>query len=305
MFTTLSSLIQLRTLRLALYGFSATSSPDTFRPHATCVAHLSTLTALTSLHLELPSCYEPAGDSWWRQQADGREHEAWEEVREVHRASLLSALRAMPQLQHLYCFRLWLRASEAASLTALTSLTLGGLLPPPQLQQQQPVTDSLAGASAAGGLPPHLCTLTLTGGISPKVLAALHPPPSLTQLDASRIRFGTSDVSPGCRMQPVVMKDVRTAAVLLGRLMAGTCHKEITFKADCGMEQLRAPWVAGHVEWIRGLAPLGTWLEGLKLERVRLQHADVVCLVSTLPMLRVRGLARPSIPDNQIPIPPR
>ncbi len=281
MLSTITTLTQLRSVNLNLAD-PTISSPDAARHHAATWLYLSALTALTSLKLELSDCYKSAGDSWRRQQQDGEEHEAWEEVREVQRTSLLSALRAMPQLQHLDCRTLSLRLSEAAFLTALTSLTLGGLLPPPQ----QPHSNS---AAAPGALPPQLRALTLAGGTSPTLLAAWQPPPGLTQLHVSCIRFGTSDVSPELQLRPEMARCVSLAAELLARLSGREPFADVAIVADCGDLPMQPPVDAalGHVEWIRGLAPLGTWLETVKVEGVRLHVGDLVCLVSTLPQLRV------------------
>ncbi len=281
-----SKLKMLRSLRLDL-SLDTTGCPlKAVRTHATSPTCLKALTALTSLRLRLADCYEPAGDSWRRQQEDGVQLEAWEEVREVQRTSLLSALRAMPQLQHLDCRTLWLRPSEAASLTALTSLTLGGLLP---LQEGMAAG---AAAAASGALPPQLRTFTLAGGTSPTVLAGLQPPTCLTQLKVSCIRFGMTDVSPECRVLPDVVRDVTPAAELLARLRDRPWFPGMVIAADCGnipMEPREDPG-QGHVEWIGGLEPLGTRLGDLTLKGVRLRVGDLVSLVSTLPQLRVSTL---------------
>ncbi len=278
-----SMLTQLRSLQLTICLSPSSCSPDAMRPHAKCLGDLGGLTALTSLHLGLSDCYMPAVDSWRRQQQDGSQLEAWEEVREVQRTSLLSALSCMPQLQHLYCSTLWLRPSEAASLTALTSLTLGGLLPPPP---QQPVGNR---AAASGSLPPQLRTLFLLGDVSPSTLAALQPPPSLTALGVNCIRFGTSDASPDCRVLPKAVRDFGLAMRLLTSLQTEGHWEGLTVAADCGPRPMGPPEAGpqGHTGWIVELAVLDTWLTYIKLEGVRLRVGDVACLVSSLPRLQV------------------
>ncbi len=271
---------QLRSLRLDLSLDPNSCTLNAMSRHASVPSHLSTLTALTKLQLELSDCFEPAGDSWRRQGRDGPQHAAWEEVREAHRTALLSALRHMPHLQDLTCRKLWLRPSEAASLTALTSLTLGGLLPP---ERQQPKGNSIAAAVCT--LPPQLRTLTLASGASPSFLAAFQPPPSLTEINVSCIRFGRADVSLGWRLLPQPARDVGPAAELLAR----SEPRAVKIVADCGAFVMKPPEGAadGHEAWIRGLGPLGTWLEDLTLTGVHLLVGDLVCLASTLPKLTV------------------
>ncbi len=278
--STMCKLTQLRSLRLELSLGAGSCTLYAMRQHATVLVHLSTLTALTSLDLELPSCYEPAGDSWQRQLQDGHQHAAWEEVREAHRTAVLSALRCMPQLQDLICRKLWLRPSDLASLTAsLTSLILGGLLPPEQQQQDS------SSAAASCTLPPQLRTLALAGGASPSCLAAFQPPPSLMEINVSCIRFGRADVSLDCWLRPQAARDVSAAAELLARSEPRACK----IVADCGNGPMQPPGGAadGHEPWIRGLEPLGTWLEDLTMRGVQLLVGDVVCFASMLPKLRV------------------
>ncbi len=276
----------LRSLRLDLRLHPDNMTLDAVRPHATSLAQLGALTVLTRLHLELSDCYEPAGDSWDKQQEDGEEHEAWEEVREVQRTSLLSALRCMPQLQDLSCRTLWLRPSEAASLAALTSLTLGRLLAP-----QDGMAAGVA-APASGALPPQLRTLSLRAGASPSVLAALQPPPSLTELDLSSIRFGTTDVSRGCKVLPEAVQAFGEAVRLVMHYLPKCRQQEqrrIQVVAACGDDLMMPPDQAGcegHAGWIRQLAPLGAWLTGLQIRGIRLTHGDLQCLVSELPNLQ-------------------
>ncbi len=279
----MAKLTQLRSLRLMLSLDPNRCTLNAMRRRATGPTRLSTLTALTSLQLQLPDCYEPAGDSWQRQQQDGQRHAAWEEVRETHRTALLFALRCMPHLQHLDCSGLWLRPSELASLTALASLTLGGLLPP---EPQQP--ESISAAAPWTLLPAQLRTLTLASGASPGFLAAFQPPPSLKHFYVSRVHFGMQDVSPGCRLLPQVASDVSQAVVLLARAEPWTA----AIVADCGALSMTPPGdaAAGHEEWIRGLRPLGTRLQHLTIKGVQLRVGDLVCLVSMLPNLTVSAV---------------
>ncbi len=278
-----AKLTQLRSLHLDLSLDPSGCTLNAMRRHAPLPAHLSALTALTSLQLELPDCYEPAGDSWERQQQDGRRHAAWEEVREAHRTSLLSALRHMPHLQDLTCRKLWLQPSELACLTALTSLTLGGLLPP---ERQQPNGNSIAAAVCT--LPPRLQTLILAGGASPSFLATFQPPPSLKEFNVSCVRFGMADVSPYFELLPQAARDVSSAAVLL----AGFAARAVRIVAECcaGLLEPFEDAADSHEAWIRGLGPLSTSLKDLTIQGVQLLVGDLACLVSTLPELRVSDM---------------
>ncbi len=197
----ISTVAQLTTLQslILLTSFNTTSwSPEAVLPHATCVARLSALTALNHLQLELSWCYDTHRDSGSAMETEGKQHGAWCEVRETHRTSLLSALRCMPQLQHLDCPTLWLQPSDLASLTALTSATLRGLLPPAVGQQPSGREGrGLTGPQAAGcvPLPPYLRELVLFLGASPRAYAALRPAAAFSRLRAPIMLFSMSDTT--------------------------------------------------------------------------------------------------------------
>ncbi len=282
--STVGTLTQLRSLHLN--EFPVSGSPDAVRPHATCLAHLGALTALTSLHLQMSAFYIPAGDSWRRQQEDrADDFEAWEEVRKVQRTSLLSALRAMPQLQHLECSKLLLRPSEVASLAALTSLEIGELQLP-----WQPLAEGVAVAFDAWPLPPQLRQLTLPDGVSPSALAALQPPLNHTVFDVPCIRFGMFDVSPDCRVLPKAAQDFGQAVGLLAHCASSSGRRYLLVDADFSDEGPMEPpegWAQGHAGWIKELAVLDQQLEGLTMHGIRLRVGDIACVVSTLPGLRV------------------
>ncbi len=283
--STVSTLTQLRSLKLTLLVDPDTCTPDTVRPHATCVARLGALTSLTHLGLNVHPGHMFDGDSWREQQEAGVDHVAWAEVTEVQRTLLLSALRAMPQLQHLSCFRLWLRPSEVAPLTALTSLTVGGLLPP----QAAPTAANAGAASCASGgsLPPHLQTLALWEAVPPSALAALQPPPSLKELKVPGIRFGMSDVSPDCRVLPEAMQESGLAAQRLAPYLRLEWWRELEVAGDCGPRPMGPPEAGprGHTGWIVELAMLSSRSQ-VKFDRVRLRVGDLACLVATLPKLQ-------------------
>ncbi len=225
-------------------------------------------------------------------------------MREVHRASLLSALGCMPQLQHLHCHTLWLRPSDLASLTALTRITLGGLLPPTAAPVQVPAavdasasSAAAAGAAAAaaaarpstaaGALPPQLQSLILAKAASPSALAALQPAPNLKHITLYRIRLGTSDVSPDGRVLPTVAADVGLAARLLAPFVESSELDDLTVAADCGPRPMGPPeaGLQGHTGWIRELAAVSA-LERLHISDVQLHVGDLTSLVSVLPDLK-------------------
>ncbi len=288
----------LRALHLVLDGDTDNCTPHTLRPHATCVARLSALTGLTRLKLVLSRCYEHDGDSYYKQQKDGEQHGAWVEVREAHRTSLLSALRCMPQLQHLDCPTLWLRPSELpACLTALTSLTLGGLLPPPAVEGPGGLAggDGFPARLAAGvPLPPQLQELVLRTAASPRAIAQLQPPPPLVHLDVQTLRFGVSDVDDG-KLRPEAVEAVGPA---VRKLLA--CRHPVRgpnlmrVRTDCGTDQLlpRDGSPSGHMEWIQQLQGLEAF-RNLTLTDVRLRPADLCCLGQALPSLQGEDAAQP------------
>ncbi len=196
----LSSIVQLTTLRslwLSAFLDPDTCTPQALAPHATSVARLSALTGLTSLHLDLTLRYEHDTDSWRQRRLDGDDYEAWAEVREAHRTSLLSALHAMPQLEHLHCPTLWLHPEELVPLTALASLYVAGLYTPPPGGGDS--SRSASGGGGGGGtvpLPARLVDLTLDTAVSPRLLASLQVPSTLVALHVWRMRFGMHDINP-------------------------------------------------------------------------------------------------------------
>ncbi len=290
LFGVVSHLRTLRRLHLVNDWYLANCTPNAVRPHATCVARLSALTGLKHLGLVLSDCYEHDGHSYYKQRQDDEQHGAWVEVREAHRTSLLSALRCMPQLLQLYCPTLWLRPSEAAPLAALTSIILGGLLPPP--------AGAGPGGLAGGGgsparlaagvpLPPQLQELSLKVGASPRALAQLQPPPSLVHLDVGLLRFGVSDVDED-RLRPEAVAAVGPAVrtlVACRHPTHGPSH--IRIRADAGAGQLlpREGSPNGHMEWVQQLRGLEAF-RNLTLTDVRLRPADLCCLGQALPDLQ-------------------
>ncbi len=281
MLRVVSQLRTLRSLHMCIDPQSFCMSPEAAAANATCMGRLGTLTALTHLHLDLPKCYTHHGYSWQEQEYEGDRHAALCETREAHRTSLLSALRAMPQLQHLHCRTLWLLPGELAALTALTSLTVAGLLPPAQ---------RLHNGHASGGLVavfPHLRELELLTGASPQALAALHPlPRSLTRAVVPAMRFGTTDVDEEGRLTAEAVTAVGPAVcVVLSR--RAPHHFDIVADGGPGRLLPRAGSPNGHMEWIRQLR----WLVArghLTLRNVALRTGDMCCLANILPGLNGR-----------------
>ncbi len=307
--STVSTLTQLRSLNLSLLVNPHACTPDSVRPHATCLACLGALTALTSLHLSLQAGRKVYGDSWKEQTEAGAEHVAWAEVTEVQRSSLLSALRCMPQLQDLSCAKLWLRLYEVTPLTALTRLTLGGLLPPHVAPTGDGAASAVAaatsaaaasvgaGASASGGsLPPQLRAFDLWEAIAPSALAALQPPTSMTKLHVSCIRFGMSDVSPDCRVLPKAVRDFGLAARRLAPFLLPEYWHDLTVAADCGDRPMGPPEAGAqsHTGWIRQMDVLSA-LTHLRFQGVRLYVGDLACLVATLPDLEASTVSHTGV----------
>ncbi len=257
-------------------------SPAALSPYATSLARLSALTALTRLELALSPCYEHDIGSWSKQEGDGERRPAWCAAREAHRTSLLSALRAMPQLQHLDCPTLWLHPSEAASLTALTSLSVGGLYPP--------LPPAGEGSSGTLPLPPQLIQLTLNTAASPRLLASLQVPTTLTALHLRKLSFGMSDVTPDNRLLPETVAAVGPALQLISSLRsADPVYKELVIEAD-SFQVLLWPCAGvteGHVEWLRHLTAL-QGVEAVKLYSLELRLEDMCCLAQTLGCKKVR-----------------
>ncbi len=272
-------LTQLRALYLTIPVDPDEWTPDNFANYATSLARLSALAALTELELDLSPCYQMGGDSLHMMLEGEDDHELWAQVREVHRTSLLSALRAMPQLQRLHCPTLWLRPSEAATLTALTRLQLGGLLPP------------LPGESSSSSnlLPPRLADLCLDLAVSPRALASLQIPSTLTLLRACRLRFGMSDVNQEtCQLLPETVAAVGPAVRLIKAFQPnGSLGRSWLLTADGAARPLlpRAGVPGGHAEWLRQLGALDG--VDLALRGFALQGEDVCCLAQTLGKVQV------------------
>ncbi len=274
----IAQLTSLRSLSLKAIITPAACQPAALALHATSLARLSALAALIHLQLTLSPCYEDHGDAWSRQDEDGEHHAAWVEVREVHRATLLSALQAMPQLQHLYCPTLWLRPSEAATLTALTSLTLGGLYPPPAGEG--------SGSGGAMPLPPQLIKLALHTAASPRVLAGLQFPDTLEVLNIWQLRFGMSDVTPDHQLLPETVAAMGPAVRRISGLRGprpGYAAMMVAADAAPGLLAPRSAVPDGHAEWLGslrgfvGMSSLVMTMNGLALD-----FGDVCCLASAL-----------------------
>ncbi len=190
----MSKLTSLRSLVLHTTLDPTSCTPEALTPHATSVGSLRALTALTRLDLVLSRCYEHNGDSWWQRQREGSQHAAWCDLRETHRASLLLALRAMPQLRHLHCPTLWLRPSEMAALASLTSLSLAGLLPQPAPSGTDSV-DTIAAAAAA--------VVAAPSASAPQGFAELPPPPASAPAGDSGMGGDTATISLPAASWPV------------------------------------------------------------------------------------------------------
>ncbi len=300
-------LVALRSLHLSTS--SHPSSLDAVRRHATCVASLSTLTALTHLQLVPPSTYEDHGDNFIDASSISRELEGWCAAREAYRSSLLSALRCMPQLQSVNCSRLWLRPSELAPLTALTSLTLAGLLPP---GDEHPL--EVAGGRpgrfqpAGAALPPHLHTLYLDR-VSPRTLARLRPSAAFTRLDVTCMQFGISDMGEDGRLLEQTVEAVGPAVRLLTayRHRYGLCSRD-RLSSWGGLAILgrgpadvrpRQESPNGHIEWIRHLQGLDDAYDCVDFDSLVLSAGELNCLGHTLRNLQGESRIRCAQSDSQ------
>ncbi len=279
--------------------------------YADSPALLSTLTVLTHLTLERTPNYEHDGAMYqlynhdddadaYQQREDELEREHWSEAQEAHRTSLLSALRCMPQLQHLDCPTLWLRPCETAFLTALTNLTLGGLLPPAVLEPA--ASASLGGsppaAAAGGSLPPQLQELSLQTATSPRLLAVLRPPASLTHLCVRCMCFGTSDVDADGRITAEAVDAVGPAVRMLlghrgdrgnGRSSGSSSSNESICVRGGGSEGRLLPREGaqgGHSEWVQQLQGLDGAFGTVTLANLELSTAELRCLGQTLSNLK-------------------
>ncbi len=292
----------LRTLHLSTELDPKWSNDYNLSPYADAPALLSALTALTRLTLERSQCYEHDGDVY-QEYEDEADRERWFQIREAHRTSLLSALRCMPQLQHLDCPTLWLQPSEAASLTALTSLTMQGMLPPATAQHHasepaaaDPSADGIPpAASTSGSLPPQLQELSLHFSVSVRVLALLRPPASLRGWAPEGIRFGALDVDVEGRVTAEAVDAVGPAVRVLldsrGESSDSGCAGRVCVACNSGLDRLlpREGAHGGHSEWIRrlqGLDAFGT----VALSGLELRTADMCCLGHTLCNLKSERL---------------
>ncbi len=271
---------------------------------------LSTLTALTSLRLLLSGSYDYTGGLERDREEAAGQFTAWTQVRAAHRAEVFSALRAMPQLQHLHCPTLWLLPAEAASLTALTSLTLGGMLPPstnhppPELEGSEGPGPAAPTATSAVPLPPQLQELVLLVGASPRLLARLQPPASLLHLSIKTMTFGISDLPSDGRVVAEAVEAVGPAVQLLVDLHGRSKQPHHYQRQQQQRQQREQPtsmcirgggWpdcmrppegsLAGHAEWIRQLRGLDVY-DRVELSALALETGDLCCLGQALPNLQ-------------------
>ncbi len=265
----------------------AACTPDALAPHASSVARLSALTALTSLRLAMSLRLDYLGDSWSQREQDGEQHDAWVAVRQAHQTAVLCVLCAMPQLQTVDCPTLWLHPSEAAPLTAVTNLSVGGLLPQPLASLVAP--EAVAQQSTAATMwPPRLQELTLHSGASPRLLAVLQLPATLRTFTCHTIRFGMLDVEVSNRIKQETLDALGPAVQLLVRTKRPTAVDRMQVLADGarGLLRPRERGPRGHAEWLGQLAGLDAF-SGIELSGMKLRAGDLISLVSTLPNLQV------------------
>ncbi len=303
-----SHLTNLRSLGLRTTPDPNNITPQALAPHATSAFHLSALTGLTSLELQTTQCYESFPDSWALLHEEGDRHEAWVEVREAHRTAVLSALRAMPQLQQLSSATLWLRPPDVAHLTALTSLCAGGLLPPlPPPDDAGAAAGPVAGPAAARGgaaggdeaeqpnasaWPPQLQQLVLYNGGSPRALAALELPSTLRCFACWAVCLGMSDVDEHGRILQETIDALGPAVQVVSRPETMRAEDKIEISVDCSHHTMhpRQDTPSGHVEWLLQLAGLGAFRSVELIGPVVLRAGDVACMVRMWSDVRVSGI---------------
>ncbi len=190
----------------------------------------------------------------------------------------------MPQLQHLRCPTLRLNASEAATLSALTTLSIAGLLPPPPEAGQSGASGTTSASPQP--LPPMLRELSLDTAASPRLLAGLMVPPGLAAIRAAKLRIGMSDAAPEGCMSLETVEAMGPALQLLGAMQAVDAehtHSELSLDWDGGPEPLQPQQgsATGHPEWLVHLRELkGT--RSLEWQSFELTIGDLCCLAQAL-----------------------
>ncbi|KAG2484280.1 hypothetical protein HYH03_016924 [Edaphochlamys debaryana] len=206
-------------------GLSLTA--DDLQRHSSSLRCLSALTGLTSLSLQIAECHHREDSHSFEPSPQGRQR--WGAAFASQRSALAAALRCMTGLRGLDCGGMQLRQKDLTALTALTCLKLGGVvLPDPPSRPDLAAAGGGGGGAAAGGgpqvggaagaaaaaaaavgggggphggaplphplvgsfaLPPQLRELHFGRPPSPRQLAALHPPPSLTRIVTTRLAW--------------------------------------------------------------------------------------------------------------------
>ncbi len=301
----LTQLTHLRSLSLAVKpnGGWQLAHAESLSAHNDCLEHLSCLTALTRLELQLEAVCEPWGDSYIEYQRalaqpayceDDYEIRMYEAITE-RRHTLVYALRDMPSMQRLSCPGLWITPSELAPLpSSLIHLEIEGLLPP--------TFDEIADAEALDtpllwDLPPQLRELRLLGyAACPRALAAIRPPPEVKgqthglKLHCFQLRFGVDDVvgSRG-RLWDASEEAVGPALELLRATRPRPGEWTLQVAADGSKWPMGPPEdeEEGHEGWIGQLQAAGEACTGLVLHNMSLRAGDLEALTRAMPQLKV------------------
>ncbi len=278
-----------------------------YRRHATALQQLSSLTALT--HLELSLSHHRRCDTEYSTLAQLQRQgpEVLSGLRTVwnaQQASLMAALRCMPQLQHLDCQDFHLPANEISTLTALTHLEIAGLLGP----ATSPAAAAAPLPAASVTLPPQLQTMQLPYGCV-RTLAAIQPPESLKAVTAAynsshSLSFSVWDLTPdGKRLLPAAVRAVRGAVRLLARERegssegsgAGPFNGRTLFVGPfrCDVAPIEPPegqeGQEGHAAWICMLRRLNR--HNVTFSGFALGPTDLLCIARKLDMIRVSPAA--------------
>lgn len=230
----ISSLATLRSLRLDLGAEGATvfgPEPDPRHPpqhDARSLRHLSSLTSLTSLDLNLHH-YACAEHTWSesRVQLLGEPvGGVWADLWPDQYDALMSAVRHMPYLSVLRCGHMYLRSEDVAAMPAVEELLVAGVLPQEQQQQQYLFQlhhqQQQQQQQPMAFLPPRLKRLVFSKPPSVHALSYMQPPSSLAAIDvepcpgAVQLLFGPGDAtSDGSRLLPDTHVAARRAVDVL------------------------------------------------------------------------------------------
>ncbi len=299
-----SQLTQLQSLYLHI-SCRAPEQPlaDIPARHLRSFSHLSSLTALTHLHLKSNPC----------SMLLNAEQLVWDQLWAAQREALAAALRHMPHLTSFNCSTRPFRVSDLAALTSLKRAYIRGLTHPAPTGQQQPAAPG-PGTSMRG--PHQLRELTVgAGACSLRALACLGAFPLLQEATSGGMStdfwfFTPADVSPGgTQLLPDTPHMVRQAVKTLADVWAragdngggrrpGTEPRGLCITSHVDpllLPPAPAPFPAsptgGHAAWLRELGPLRVPGQGVRLWGLALAAGDLAAIADTFPDAKVRSVS--------------